>query len=122
MVCFTPYVCAFNLKLRFSVGGGVGVPKGLAHNLLMLLLTLGSSKMEVFQTYDFDIVITYNDHPRYVKHVLGHIYAFFTLFGYWVWVWGVSLGIATQLAYAVFHLLRLKVKVFAAYFFDIVIT
>ena len=39
--------------------------------------------MEVSQTYFFDIVIPYNDHPRYVKHVLGRIYVFFTLFGYW---------------------------------------
>ena len=30
-----------------------------------------------------DIVITYNDHPRYVKHVLGRIYMFFTIFGFW---------------------------------------
>ena len=27
----------------------------------------------------FDILITYNDHPRYVKHALGLIYMFFTL-------------------------------------------
>ena len=24
-------------------------------------------------------------HPRYVKHVLGRIYVFFTPFGYWAW-------------------------------------
>ena len=40
-----------------------------------------SSKMEVFETCFFDIVTTQNDHPRYVKHVLGRIYVFFTLFG-----------------------------------------
>ena len=28
----------------------------------------------------FDIVTTQYDHPRYVKHVLGCIYVFFTLF------------------------------------------
>ena len=27
---------------------------------------------------------THNDHPSYVKHVLGSIYVFFTLFGGWV--------------------------------------
>ena len=27
---------------------------------------------------------TQNDHSRYVKHVLGRIYVFFTLFGYQV--------------------------------------
>ena len=49
----------------------------------MQFFTLGSSKIEVFETYFFDIVITKNDHPKYVKHVLGPIYMFFTLFGYW---------------------------------------
>ena len=40
------------------VGGGVLPWKGLVHNLLMQLLTLGSSKIEVFETYSHDIVIT----------------------------------------------------------------
>ena len=35
-----------------------GSPKGLVHNLLMQLFTLGSSEIEVFETYFFDIVIT----------------------------------------------------------------
>ena len=48
----------------------------------MQLFTLGSSKIEVFETYFFDIVTTQNDHPRYLKHVLGRIYMFFILFGY----------------------------------------
>ena len=55
---------------------------GLAHNLLMQVFTLDSSKIEVSETYFSDIVTTQYDHPRYVKHVLGHIYVFFTLFGY----------------------------------------
>ena len=59
-----------------------GLVNGPGHNLLMQLFTLGSSKMEVFETYFFDIVTTQNDHPRYAKHVLGRIYVFFTLFGY----------------------------------------
>ena len=33
-------------------------PKGLVHNLLMQFFTLGSSKMEVFETCFSDIVIT----------------------------------------------------------------
>ena len=49
----------------------------------MQLFTLGSSKMEVLETYIFDVMTTPNDHPSYVKHVLGRIYVFFTLFGYW---------------------------------------
>ena len=31
---------------------------GPVHNLLMRVFTLGSSKIEVFETYFFDIVIT----------------------------------------------------------------
>ena len=41
----------------YWVGGG-GSPKGLVHNLLMQFVTLGSSKMEVFETCFFDTVIT----------------------------------------------------------------
>ena len=35
-----------------------GSPKGLVHNLLMQFFTLGSSKIEVFETYFYDTVIT----------------------------------------------------------------
>ena len=51
------------------------------HNPLMQFFNPDSSKIEVFETCFFDIVTTQNDHPRYVKHVLGRIYVFFTLFG-----------------------------------------
>ena len=50
----------------------------------MQFFTLGGSKIEVFETCFHDIVTTQYDHPRYVKCVLGRIYVFFTLFGYWV--------------------------------------
>ena len=62
-------------------GGGGGSPKGLVHNLLMQFFTLGSSKIEVFETCVSDIVTTQNDHPSYLKHVLGRTYVVFTLFG-----------------------------------------
>ena len=78
VICFSPWV----LGARGGVGGS---PKGLVRNLLFHFFTLGSSKFEVLQTYFFHVVITQNDHPRYVKHDLGRIYVFFTLFGYWVW-------------------------------------
>ena len=64
----------------YQVGGG-GSPKGRVHNLLMQFFTPDSSKIEVFETFFFDIVTTQNDHPSYAKHVLGRIYVFFTLFG-----------------------------------------
>ena len=49
--CFSPYL---GIGRR---GGGVS-PKGLVHNLLLQFFTLGSSKIEVFKTYLFDIVIS----------------------------------------------------------------
>ena len=39
-------------------GGGGGSPKELVHNLLMQFFTSGSSKIKVFETCFFDIVIT----------------------------------------------------------------
>ena len=38
--------------------GGGGSPKGLVRNLLMQFFTLGSPKIEVFEAYSFDTVIT----------------------------------------------------------------
>ena len=50
-MCFSPY-------LGIGCGGGHGSPKGLVHNLLMQFFTVGSSKIEVFETYFSDTVIT----------------------------------------------------------------
>ena len=47
----------FFTLLRYYLRGG-GSPKGLVHNLLMQFFTLGSSKIEVFETHFFDTVIT----------------------------------------------------------------
>ena len=69
------FMC-FSLDLVIKCGGGGGgggSPKGRVHNLLMELLTVASSKIEVFETYFSDTVITQNDHPNYVKHFLGRI-------------------------------------------------
>ena len=41
-----------------SVRGGGGVSKGLVDNLLLQFFTLGSSKIEVFETCFSDSVIT----------------------------------------------------------------
>ena len=42
------------------LGGGKGgvSPKGLVHNLLAQFFIVASSKIEVFETYFFDTVIT----------------------------------------------------------------
>ena len=94
---------------------------GPVHNLLMQFFTLGSSKMEVFETYFFDIVTAQYDHPTYVKHVLGRIYVFFILFGYWVR--GESpKGLVHNLLLQFFTLSSSKIKVFEPYSFYIVTT
>ena len=69
LVCFHP-IWVLHL--------GWGSPKGLIHNLFEHLFTLG---ILVVETCFLDIVTTQNGHPRYVKHGLGRIYVFFTLFG-----------------------------------------
>ena len=100
-------------------------PKGRVHNLLMQFFTPDSSKMEVFETYFFDIVTTQNDHPRYVKHVLGRIYVFFALFGYQVggggWG-GAPKGRVHNLLMQFVTLGTSKMEVFETCFFDTVIT
>ena len=62
-------------------------PKGLVPNLLMQFFSLYSSKTAVSETYVFDIVITQNDYPSYVKHISACIYIVFTLFRVCV-AWG----------------------------------
>ena len=48
----------FFTLFAYWVGGGGGSPKGLVHNLLMQFFTLDGSRIEVFETCFFDIVIT----------------------------------------------------------------
>ena len=49
----------FTLFLYWAHGGEGVSPKGLVHNLLMQLFTLGSSKkIEVFELYFYHIVTT----------------------------------------------------------------
>ena len=50
-MCFSPY-------LGIRCGGGGGSPKGWVHNLLVQFFTMGSSKIKVFETCFYDIVIT----------------------------------------------------------------
>ena len=48
----------FTLFGYWPHGGGGGAPKGWVHNLLMQFFTPESSKIEVFETYFFDTMIT----------------------------------------------------------------
>ena len=90
----------------------------------MRFFTLGSSKIEVFEPCVFDIVTTQNDHPSYVKHVLGRIYVFLTLFGYQVrgGEGGAPRGLVHNLLVQFFPLGSPKIEVFETCFFDIVTT
>ena len=45
-------------RREMTVSTNNGVVNGPVHNLLMQFFTLDSSKIEVFETYFFDIVIT----------------------------------------------------------------
>ena len=105
----------------YWVGGG-GSPKGLVHNLLMQFFPLDSSKMEVFKTCFFDILTTHYDHPSYLKHILGRIWVFFTLFGYWVGGGGSPKGLVHNLLMQFFPLDNSEMEVFKTCFFDIVTT
>ena len=67
------------------------------HYVLRQFFTLGGSKIEFFKTSFFDIVSTQYDHPRYVQHVVGRIYVFFTLFRYWVGGGGAPKGLVHNL-------------------------
>ena len=70
-------IYVFFTLFGYFVGGGVGDPKGLVHNLLMQLFALDTSKIEVVKTSFYDVVTIQYEHPRYVKHVLRHTYVFF---------------------------------------------
>ena len=64
---------------------------------------------------------THNDHPSYLKHGLGSIYVFFTLFGCWVWGRGVSPnGLVHNLLMQFFTTYSSKIEVAETYFIDIV--
>ena len=70
------------------------------------------------------MVTTQNDHPRYVKHVLGRIYVFFTLFGYQVpgGGGGAPRGLVHNLLMQFFTPDSSKIEVSETCFCDIVIT
>ena len=116
-------IYVFFTLFGYQVGGG-GSPKGLVHNLLMQFFNPDTSKIEVFETCFFDIVTTQNDHPRYVKHVLGRIYVFLTLFGNQVrgGGGGAPKGRVHNLLMQFFTPDSSKIEVFETCFFDIVIT
>ena len=109
-------------RREMTVSTNNGLVNGPVHNLLMQVFTLGSSKIEVFETCFFDIVTTQNDISSYAKHVLGRIYVFFILCGYWVRGGGAPKGRVHNLLMQFFTPDSSKIEVFETCFFDIVIT
>ena len=109
-------------RREMTVSTNNGLVNGPVHNLLMQFFTLGSSKIEVFETCFFDFVTTQNDHPRYVKHVLGRIYVFLTLFGDQVRGGGSPGGLVHNLLMQFFTPDSSKIEVFETCVFDIVTT
>ena len=90
----------------------------------MQFFILDSSKIEVFETCFYDIVTVQYDHPRYIKHVLGRIYMFCTLFGYYLrgGGGGAPKGWVHNLLMQFFTLGSSKIEVFETYFSDNLIT
>ena len=85
----------------------------------MQFFTLGGSKIEVFETHFFYTMI------RYVKHVLGRICMFFTLFRYWAHGWGGGGGQTGMVHNLLMQFCtpdNSKIEVFETHFFDIVIS
>ena len=78
-------MCFFTFCGYYAPEGGGGVSNKIPTQTENGVFTLGSSNIEVFKTYILDPVICQTDLLEDVKHVLGSIFLFFTLFGYWVW-------------------------------------
>ena len=106
------------------VRGGGGVSQGTGARPPYAVFNPGQLKNGSFRNiFFFDIVTTQNDHPRYVKHVLGRIYVFFALFGYQVGGGGgAPKGRVHNLLMQFFTPDSSKMEVFETCFFDTVIT
>ena len=61
-------------------------------------------------------MITQNDHLRYVKHVSGSIYVFFTLFEYRARGGGAPKELVHNLLVQFFTMGSSKIKIFETYF------
>ena len=107
-------------RREMTVSTNNGLVNGPVPNLLMQFFTPGSSKIEVFETCFFDVVTTQNDHPRYVKHVLGCICVFSPYFGIGRTGGGSPKGLVHNLLMPFFNLGSSKIEVFEPCFFDIV--
>ena len=109
---FWPYLRVFHL-LWVLGGGGGGLPRDWYTTWLRSFSPWAAQKSKFSKLIFFDTVITKNDHPRYVKHVLGSIHVFFTLFGNWVWGGGGNqTGLVHNLLMQLFSLHSSKIEGF----------
>ena len=92
---------------------------GPVHNLLVQFFTLGSSKMEFFETCFYDIVTTQYDHPRYVEPVLAVFMCFSRYLGIGFGGGGGQRGLVHNLLMQFFGPYSSKVEFFETYFFRI---
>ena len=73
------------LSSYYGIGCAGRVSQGIGTQPASAVFHLGQLKNQSLRNLVFfDTVIFGNDHPRYVKHVLGRIYLFVILFWYWV--------------------------------------
>ena len=71
-------------SLYLGIGCAGRVSQGIGTQPAFAVLHFGQVKNLSFRDFFFDAVVISNDHPRYVKPVLGLPNAFIILFGYWV--------------------------------------
>ena len=55
-------------------GGGGGILQGIGAQPAYVVFHPGQLKNRSFRNFFFDIVTIHNDHPSYVKHVLGSLF------------------------------------------------
>ena len=117
-------IYVFFTPIGYYVQGGGVLPRDWYTTCLCSFSPCRAQKSTFSKLVFFDIVTTQNDHPRYVKHVLGCIYVFFTLFGYQVrgGGGGAPKGGVHNLLMQLFNPDSSKIEVFETCFFDIVTT
>ena len=70
-----PYLRVFHLNWGLGARGGEeGVKRDAYTTCSRSFVAYTAQKSNFPKLISFDIVITYKEHPRYVKHVLGRIY------------------------------------------------
>ena len=108
-------------RREMTVSTNNGLVNGPVHNLLVQFFTLGSSKIEVFETCFFDVVTTQNDHPKLCKACFRpHLRGFHPIWGLDPGGGGSPKGLVHNLLMQFFTPGSSKIEVFETCFFDVV--